>query len=129
MQVEELLNTLSDKVSNDYLKREAYMSELIGYYYSIIKDPDFDQAFDYTERSLELRKKVGNELDIGFSLLMLGSSLFYKSEIERGLEYLNQALELSKKCDNKYLMALATRSLMLIYSEKGEIDLSINYVE
>lgn len=61
---------------------------------------------------------------------MLGFLLTYtKSEIVRGLEYINQALELGKKYNNIYLMALATRDLMLHYNMVGELDISIKYGE
>ena len=130
MQAEELINAFSEEIPNECLKREAYMSCLKGKYYMLRKNPDLDRAFEYTERCLELRKKLGNELDIGFSLVRFGNILIYiKLEIERGLEHTNQALELGKKYDNKYLMALATRNLMLFYIARGELDLSIKYGE
>jgi len=130
IQAEELINAFSEEMPNECLKREAYVLDLKGSYYATIKNPDLDRAFEYTEKSLELRKKMGDELDIGFSLLKLGFRLIYiKSEIERGLECIEQALELGKKYDNKYLMALATRSLMIFYFERGELEIAIKYGE
>ena len=130
IQAEELINAFSEEMPNECLKREAYVLYLKGSYYTTKKDPDLDQAFEYTEKSLELRKKIGNELDIGFSLLKYGYKIYnFKSEIESGLECIEQALELGKKYDNKYLMALATRSLMLFYANRGELEIMIKYGE
>jgi len=126
MQAEELINAFSKEIPNECLKRESYVSDLKGSYYATKKNPDLDRAFEYVEKGLELRKKMGNELDIGFSLLKYGFRLI-KSEIESGLEYINQALELGKKYGNKYLMALAKRDLMIFYFGRGELEIAIKY--
>ncbi|MHA2125582.1 MAG: tetratricopeptide repeat protein [Promethearchaeota archaeon] len=130
-QAEKLINALSEEMPNEWLKREAYMFFLKGVYnFRRGKNSNLDHALEYIERSLELRKKGDNELDIGFSFSEFGVMLIScKSEIERGLEYINQAFELGKKYDNNYLMALATRYLMLSYARTGELDLSIKYGE
>ena len=127
MQAEELINFFSEEISNNCLKRKAYLYYLSSFYYATTTD--IDRAFEYAEKSLELRRKIGNELDIGFSLLRYSHALYLKSEIELGSEYINQAFELSKKCNNKYSIALTTRTLMLVYGQKGEVDLAVNYGE
>ena len=130
IQAEELINAFSEEMPDECLKREAYVLYQKGYYYVMNKTPDLDRAFESTEKSLELRKKMDDELDIGDSLISFGFRLIgIKSEVERGLECIEQAIELGKKYDNKYLMALATRYLMLFYGNKGELDLMIKYGE
>jgi len=130
IQAEELINTYSEEMPNECLKQVAYMSYLKSTYYGRRNDPDLDRIFENAERSLELRKKLGNKLDIGISLLNYGDTLtYFKLEMDRGLEYLTQAFEIGKKYDIKYLLALATRSLMIYYGNMGEIDLSLMYAE
>ena len=90
-----------EKYFNTPPYKDLYIYYLKGFSYTYRKIPEIDRALEYTEKGLELRKKIGDELDIAFSLLMLGFLLTYtKSEIERGLEKINQALELGKRYDN-----------------------------
>ena len=127
---EEFLNKISQEKLRDYMQREASIAFLKGRFYVRKTSPEIDRALENLERSLELRKQIGNELDVANSLLILGIIIaLHKLKPDRGLDLMKQALALGKKIDNKYLIASALRMIFLFYYNKAELDLSLMYAE
>ena len=89
---------------------------------------DFDRAFDYHQKSLAIKKELGNKESIARSLNNLGLVLYSKSDFDKALEYYLESLIIWEELDNKREMAKTLLNLSNVYSYKGNLDRAQEYV-
>lgn len=87
----------------------------------------FDSASYYTIKSLKLREKIGDQLEIAKSFNNLGSIYFDSEQFDQALNYYQQSLRIKKKSGRSDKLAAAYNNIANVYDELGLLDSAIYY--
>ncbi|MFX1365957.1 MAG: tetratricopeptide repeat protein [Promethearchaeota archaeon] len=126
-QSENLLEKVSKESSEILLKREAHLFYCKGLIY--FHKGNIDQAFEYLERSLILRKELGNKQEIAESLYSMARILAYNGEFDRAFNILEHSLTFATESKSIFYMGLNYNTLGVIYLWKGKINQSLKNFE
>ncbi len=85
---------------------------------------DIDEAIDYLEKALELKKKYGSK-DIAINYINLGVAFEKKGDSLKGLEYQMKAYVAAKDIDDHLDMSTALNNMGSYYFRKREFDRAI----
>lgn len=124
-QGENILSTLPQDDSLDFIQRKATLTSQEGNIY-VLKG-DLDQAQELLEQSLALFRKTGEKENIAFCLNSLGRVYWQKGEWTLALNRLDQALPLLKELGNKKDIATTINSFAVIYMFRGELDKALEF--
>ena len=133
-QGEELLKTLTNKLTTDYKKRKARMLMVKGISYNKYYNPngDVNIALEHIYQSLALREEVGDKEEVAVSLMGIIWNLgVIKGETDDTLKYIERFLALVEKNElkNKHSIAYGLTNVQAVYNLRGDLDLSIKYYE
>ncbi|NHK31526.1 MAG: tetratricopeptide repeat protein [Asgard group archaeon] len=127
-QGEQILQTLTKKSQDEkYTSQKAYILFLKGI--NALKKEDFDYALECHNESLNLRKRIGNKLEIGRSLKRISNVYWWKGDYDQSLIYIKQALKLFEEIGNDYDIAETLQLIGSNYRSKGELDYGLEYVQ
>jgi tetratricopeptide (TPR) repeat protein len=126
LEAEKLLNSLREKSSSDLSSKRAdilYQKSWIYY-----KKNEYEKALETALCCLEWREKIGNKLNIAYSMRQLSSiSLFTK--INAALDYAMKSLTLQTEINNQIGIASSLQSIGATYIIKGNFDEAIKFYE
>src|SRR5215813_331493 len=88
-----------------------------------------EQALEYFDRSLELRRKVGDRSGEVLTLSAIGITYDYLGRSQKALEYLQRALELSRTLGGLNVQALPLTKLGWAHLTLRQLDKSRDYFE
>ncbi len=91
---------------------------------------DFDTAFEYAHKSLEIHEKDVDDLANKTSILSTLSAIQFKQEnYETGIEYAQRALRLAEKVGNKSHISVLLRNIGMAYFSLKKYDLALEFFE
>jgi len=87
----------------------------------------YDSALQYGLKSLEIRKKLGNDYDLAFTLRTLGWLYFDIGYYDNALQYHNETLKIHEKIGDKQRIAYSYNSIGLIQEHKDDCNLALSF--
>lgn len=118
------LKIITQVSSMELVHREASIAFIKGLVYA--EQNDLDKGLKYTEQSLLLRRKLGNQQEIARSLTQMGFILFLKGDYDLALKYLEQSLKLEEGIFNRNILVTFT-CFGHINLSRGNIDRALEY--
>ncbi|MEM4308051.1 MAG: tetratricopeptide repeat protein [Thermoplasmata archaeon] len=88
---------------------------------------NYRRAVEYYEKSVELCKKHGDEIELGECCHRLGTGLFYLGDFKRAKECLEKGLEIRVKYGMKKEIAISYNNLGIVLNNMGEHELALDY--
>lgn len=87
------------------------------------------KALEYFTESIEKIKEIGLEKGIAYALVSIskGEAYIKLKDFEKAQEYLQQGLNLAKEINSKKFVRMACFHLSLMYKEKGDFKMSLEY--
>lgn len=119
-QVKNELNDITDVSQSLLTKRSALILFIKSSIFWI--NGELDRALEYAQKSLAQREKLGNKLDIGFSLFRLGAIYADKGELDIALHHFQKSLGIGKEIENRQFIAWNTNQIAKINCTKGELN-------
>lgn len=95
------------------LSVKAKILEYIGNTYTKLKQ--YDDAYEYVSKSIEIHRQLNEKISETGSLLVLGDLLINSKKFSIARDTLQKGLSMAKKLKNKNLIILALRSLSDVY--------------
>lgn len=89
----------------------------------------YDKALQLGLQSLEIRKDIGNDYDLAFTLRTLGWLYFDIGYFDKALEYHTETLKIHEKIGDKQRIAYSYNSIGLIHERKGNCNLALTFFE
>lgn len=122
---ENLTGELSEKERAKFLKSRASALNNIGI---VFQDRgDFAKAIDFYNRSLDIKKEIGNKKGIAISLNNIGGIYSDQGNYAKAVDYLNQSLKLDAEIGDKYGMANTLNNLGNIYQSQDNNTKAIEF--
>ncbi|UFH34500.1 tetratricopeptide repeat protein [Flavobacterium acetivorans] len=112
---------LSIELENKNQEGLALINLCQGYLFNNI----YDKALQFGLRSLEIRRVIGNDYDLAFTLRTLGWLYYDIGYFEKALEYHTQALIIHEKIGDKQRIAYSYNSIGIIHDGKGDYNLAL----
>lgn len=119
------LNRIESSQSN--MKRKLTVAGKLGDIHNMIGE--WEKALEYHDYSLELSKKLGNDLEIARSYRSYGHIKQNKGEYDSAHKYFNLGLAISERIEDVHGMADTYRGLGRVYWRKGEFERAIVHFE
>lgn len=92
-----------------------------------------DEAYDLLSRSLEIHRRIGNDINVGFNLKNIGSlyrEKGWKGHNERtALEHFTEALEIAERLGVETLTFRVHRELSLWYADAGDYERALHHFQ
>ncbi|MEE8206820.1 MAG: tetratricopeptide repeat protein, partial [Nitrospinaceae bacterium] len=101
-------------------RRQAYLLGNLGIVY--LHKKDFDQSYDYYNRSLEIMTKMGDELGEARSYANLGKIEALKKNWDAAAEQYGKSLKIMEKLQNRPGMAQQNEALGEVFLKKEEFE-------
>ncbi|MFX0091385.1 MAG: tetratricopeptide repeat protein [Candidatus Hodarchaeota archaeon] len=125
-QCEQLLKSLADEQSPDFIQRIIRLTNCKGVSYWA--QGNLDQALECFEQNLALGQHLNNKEEITESLHNLAAIYHTKGDLDYALEHFQKSLALSEEHGNKQLFAGTLLSIGSIYTTKGDLELALDYL-
>ena len=87
----------------------------------------YDKALQYGLYSLEIRKAIGNDYDLAFTLRTLGWLYYDIGYFDKALEYHTETLKIHEDINDKQRIAYSYNSIGLIHENKGDYNLALSF--
>ncbi|MFX0091386.1 MAG: tetratricopeptide repeat protein [Candidatus Hodarchaeota archaeon] len=126
VQGEQLLKSLADEQSPDFIRRTIRLTNCKGEIYWA--QGNLDQALECFEQNLALGQHLNNKEEIAESLHNLAAIYHTKGDLDYALEHFQKSLALSEEHGNKQLFAATLLSIGSIYTTKGDLELALDYL-
>ncbi|MHA2251003.1 MAG: tetratricopeptide repeat protein [Candidatus Kariarchaeaceae archaeon] len=88
---------------------------------------ELDESLLFFEKSLNIRKELGDEIEIAAIYNNIGLVYFNKGNYELALEYNNKSLSIRQEVGHKQDIATSFNNIGVIYHEQGELDQALFY--
>ncbi|CAF1401335.1 unnamed protein product [Adineta ricciae] len=125
----EIYNILIKESTND--REEAYFSHMIGL--SMCGNGDYDQAFDFYKRSIQLNQSIPAERNVNLANSLSSLSLVYDEidEHSKAISYYERALQVLQENlpENHLDLASSYNNIAGIYRNLGEYSIAFSYYE
>ncbi len=125
---------LAEIAESEILQADALI--LLGecFYREGITTGIFDQALDYYEQALAIRREINDKRGIADALFQLGT--FYENkkdsneqDKQKALEFYQEALQVAEEGEFKFELALIYRHIAYGFYRKQDFEQAINYAE
>ena len=83
---------------------------------------EYDEALEKYKQSMEIDKRIGNQLGIATALNNIAIILMNKGEYDEALEKYRQSMEIKKKLGDQRGIAQTLHNIAIIHQDKGEYD-------
>lgn len=87
----------------------------------------YDKALHFGLKSLEIRKALGNDYDLAFTLRTLGWLYYDIGYYDKALEYHTETLGIHEKIKDKQRIAYSYNSIGLIHESKNDCPLALSF--
>lgn len=126
--------------ATDYYERAERLSQRVGdqdlailyYNLSLVKQhlsQDKTICLHYSNKSYEIHKKLGNEVDMAKVLITQATQYNLNQKYNQAIQCLDQALEIVLKTENTNLLGMVEYNYGRAYQSQGEIDKAIKHYE
>ncbi|MFX0062541.1 MAG: tetratricopeptide repeat protein [Candidatus Hermodarchaeota archaeon] len=126
-QAEQQIKTVKLEQSVELTQRKASLLYHKGLIYW--SKSELNQALEVLERSLALRKEIGNKSEIAQSIDAIGWIHQRKGNWSQALKGYQQCLELYEELGNTLGIAHSLEHIGWIYSRKGNLDQALKYTK
>ncbi|MFX0047301.1 MAG: tetratricopeptide repeat protein [Candidatus Hermodarchaeota archaeon] len=128
LKCEVTLKSLSNLSILEREKREAYIAHQKSYFVRL--EGDATRALEYANKSLELREKIGDKFQIVESLASIGEyHALITCDLDQALKFMVRCQELAIEINHPFCKSNNLNTLGIIYSLKGETEVSLSYFE
>lgn len=86
-------------------------------------------GLSYHQRTLALRKQIGDPVNIAMSLNNIGGIYYLLAQFDTALDYAQEALTLKKQIGNPSAIAISLNGISSIYCLLGQFDVALNYAQ
>lgn len=121
------INSKNKKQHDFYYRKLAYSCNNIGIFYE--ENGAFSIALQYHLKSLEIQKRIGNQVGIGNSYNNLGILYNDSQDYEKADEYYQKALEIRKEINDSSGLGSVLNNIGLIYQKAEKWDLARVYLD
>jgi predicted ATPase len=90
---------------------------------------DFEKAFEYHEKSLQIRMKIDDKLGISSSYNNIGNVWYSKGYFEKALDYYEKSLHILEAIGDVAGVASSLGNIGVIHRRKGAIDKALECYE
>src|SRR5690606_39864297 len=108
------------------LKRVAMMYHLQGYNFA--RQRKNKQAESNYIKSAEIRRKIGENLLLNYTLSNLGKVYYDLGDYVKAIESYNEVLEVATKIDNKSTKALSLSGIAIVLSDQKKYNEALKYI-
>ena len=108
-------------VQGEGCREEAYALHMLGNAHHTLGG-DYEKAFEYFARSLEISENLGNPLGISNSLNNIGNIHADRGDFESALECYEKRLAMSKKIGDLWGIAVAYNKIGTIQRDRGDFE-------
>lgn len=109
------------------LESQGFANLLIGFIYFNLGDTN--QVLPYYQKSINIRKTLGDNYDIGFSYSYLGNFYFATKQYDSALYYHNEALKYRLKTDDTRSIADSYLLLGSVYQKKKNYEQALEFMQ
>ncbi len=126
-EAEGLLNSMSDKLSSEFLKLKAdfLLIKSIACHYTT----DHNKALELAQEWLALREKLSEKLDIALIYSQIADIYIFKSDPTTALDYAMKSFAIQEELQNQIGMATSLYFIGLSYYSKGDFDQALKFVK
>ncbi|MHA2132097.1 MAG: tetratricopeptide repeat protein, partial [Promethearchaeota archaeon] len=118
IQGEELLKTLTQVSSSEYMKRKAFLAYNKTIFYA--STGKIDLTYKYLKQSLDLAEKSDFKMINALLYFFLAMGEINRRDVNVAFAYIKKGVAIAKESKNKYAIAMCLNSLGDIYLHKGE---------
>lgn len=122
----ENLNLFLLDIFKEDLKRVAMMYHLQGYNFA--RQRKNKQAESNYIKSAEIRRKIGENLLLNYTLSNLGKVYYDLGDYVKAIESYNEVLEVATKIDNKSTKALSLSGIAIVLSDQKKYNEALKYI-
>jgi serine phosphatase RsbU (regulator of sigma subunit) len=131
MWVNEFVQTLLKSKHSEQITRKLKMEYAatlnnIGYY-AQYHQGDVPKSLDYYNRSLKIKKEIGDKKGISTSLNNIGYIYQQQGDIPKALEYNHQSLKIKEQIDDKEGIAMSLNNIGGIHADQNDFDTALEY--
>jgi len=127
IEAEKIIKNINKESPEILLGKKAHLLYCQGLMF--FHEGNSTKFYEFLEKSLALREKVGDKQDLAESLYFIGRTLVYDGNFHQGLEYVKRSLTLAKESKSMFYVGLCYNTLSAINSLKGKLDESIKFNE
>lgn len=126
-EAENLLNSMSDKSSSEFLRLKAdfLLIKSIACHYST----DHNKALELAQEWLALRENLNEKLDIAIIYCHMADILIFKSDPTTALDYAMKSFVIQEELTNQIGIATSLYLIGLSYYNKGDFDQALKSVK
>ncbi|MCK4380833.1 MAG: tetratricopeptide repeat protein, partial [Candidatus Lokiarchaeota archaeon] len=126
-EAEGLLNSMSDKLSSEFLKLKAdfLLIKSIACHYTT----DHNKALELAQEWLALREKLSEKLDIALIYSQIADIYIFKSDPTTALDYAMKSFAIQEELQNQIGIATSLYLIGLSYYSKGDFDQALKFVK
>ncbi|MHA2130052.1 MAG: tetratricopeptide repeat protein [Promethearchaeota archaeon] len=124
LEAEQLIDTYSGKSGSVLPRQRAnilYTKSWIFYH----SGEDFDHTLEIALQCLAIREKLGEKLDISYSLFQIGSILLSTGDLNKALDYFKKSVTLRSELNFRRGIAQSLTNLGACYFNRGELEEAI----
>ncbi|MGV8815659.1 MAG: tetratricopeptide repeat protein [Gelidibacter sp.] len=115
------------KLAIEFKDRDQEGLALINLCQGYLFNDIYDKALQFGLQSLEIRKAIGNDYDLAFTLRTLGWLYYDIGYFDKALEYHTETLRIHEKIGDKQRIAYSYNSIGLIYESKDDCNLALSF--
>jgi len=104
-------------------RREAITLGYLGNCYRRLGD--YPRALDFVQRGMDIKRDLGDELEVGKSHNQFGLIYWEKADYPKAIDHLQQAVAIRRELADHELEVQARNNLGLVYDEMGDYRHSI----
>ncbi len=93
------------------------------------KQESFDEANEFTLKSLEYNEKLDNKTEIAWCLNNLGGINFAQNNYTEALQYYQKSLDVARLIDNKRIIFNALKNIGVIFMEQNNYEQALKYFQ
>ncbi|WP_139263034.1 tetratricopeptide repeat protein, partial [Flammeovirga pacifica] len=109
---------INEEAGNEYSMAYTYLSISNSYF----QLKDYDNYIKYTDKSYQIRKRLGDKAGILKCLTNFGIAYDYKKEYDKALQYFEEALAIARELNRKHNIGTLLNSIALIHIRNDQLE-------
>jgi tetratricopeptide (TPR) repeat protein len=90
---------------------------------------DYDQALDYLQQSLSIKREIGDKAGEGSTLNNISQIYDARGDYDQALDYLQQSLQIRREIGDKKGEGTTLNNLSQIFQAQGDYDQALDYLQ
>lgn len=115
------------QLSREFQDKDQEGLALINLCQGHLFNDSYDKALQLGLQSLEIRKEIGNNYDLAFTLRTLGWLYYDIGYFDKALQYHTETLKIHEKIGDLQRVAYSYNSIGLIHERKGVCNLALSF--